>query len=153
LFGGHQYYRLNELYDGLRHLDEIEGFWGDHVAEALDQAKRRPVLFARYEDLVNSPQKTLARMAEFLGAQLSAELLTDCVRRLSESDSYASNPYNGYIYEPVKNSIYDILKRHRRQNYWRLIFDQRSKRYFHERGGTKLLLHFGYEQSGDWWRE
>jgi hypothetical protein len=153
LFGGHQYFRLSDLYDGLRHLDEIEGFWGEHVAKALEQSKSRPVLFVRYEDLVKSPQTTLARMAAFLGAQLSVELLNECVRRQGISDSYASNFYNGYIYQPVKDLIYDILKRHRRQDYWRLIFDGRSKRYFHDRGGTQLLLHFGYERSADWLEE
>lgn len=152
LFGGHRFQELGEVCDGLRYLDEIEGSWGDHVAAALKQ-DQRPVLFVRYEDLVNSPQATLARMADFLGAQIPAELLSECIRRQGTSDAYASNPYNGYTYQPARNSIYDIVKRHRREDYWRLIFDRRSKRYFHERGGTRFLLHFGYERSADWWRE
>jgi Sulfotransferase domain len=153
LFGGHQYYRLSELYDGLRHLDELEGTWGEHVAAALEQSKHRPVLFVRYEDLVTRPQAALAHMADFLGTQLSAEPLSECIRLQSSSDAYVRNPYNGYTYQPAKDSIYDILKRHRRKDYWRLIFDGRSKRYFHERGGTRFLLHFGYEKSADWWKE
>ena len=92
-------------------------------------------------------------MADFLGAPLSAEVLGESIRRQTLSTSYANNPYNGYIGEPEKNSIYDVLRRHRRQDYWRLIFDARTKRYFHERGGTKALLELGYERSADWWRK
>jgi hypothetical protein len=33
------------------------------------------------------------------------------------------------------------------------IFDSRSNRYFNETGGTRWLLHFGYERSEDWWKE
>jgi hypothetical protein len=153
LFGGHQFSSLAEAYDGIRHLDGAEGCWADHVAQALQQGERRQTLFVRYEDLMCSPEAMLARMARFMNAEVPVEALGDCVRRQKASNDYATNPYNGYLYEPAKNLIYDILKRHRRDDYWRHIFDSRSKRYFHERGGTRFLLHFGYERSPDWWKE
>ena len=152
LFGGHQFSRLSEVYDGVRHLDTAEGCWADHVAQALQQREIRKTLFVRYEDLIRDPVATLAQMARFLNADVSDEALGDCVRLHQASENYAENPYNGYIYQPAKDSIYDILKRHRRQDYWRHILDDRSKRYFHERGSTELLLHFGYENAADWWK-
>jgi hypothetical protein len=151
LFGGHQFSRLNEVYDGLRHLDESEGSWGDHVTQALERSKTHSVLFVRYEDLVSRPEAALSRIAAFLGAELFPDDVRQCIHRQATSTAYANNPYNGYTHEPEKNSIYDFLKRYRRDNYWRLIFDSRTRRYFHERGGTRALLHFGYEQSADWW--
>jgi hypothetical protein len=42
-------------------------------------------------------------------------------------------------------SIYGLLQRHRREDYWRCIFDAPSQRYFH----AELLLHLGYERSED----
>jgi hypothetical protein len=153
LFGGHRFSELAEVHDGIRHLDAGQGSWADHVAQGLSQAERRPTLFVRYEDLVREPTPTLARMARFMNAEIPAETLDDCVRRHAASDAYAANPYNGYLHEPVPGSIYDILKRHRRDDYWRLIFDARSKRHFHECGGTGPLLRFSYETSSDWWNE
>jgi hypothetical protein len=153
LFGGHRYSNLSEVYDGLRHLDEEEGSWAEHVSRAVEQSKTRQVLFVRYEDLMSAPEATLSRMVSFLGAEILASVLSECVSRQRASDDYAGNLYNGYLYEPMKGSIYDILKRHRRENYWRLIFDSRSKRYFHEGGSTRFLLQFRYERSSDWWTE
>ncbi len=153
LSGGHRFSHLAEAYDGVRYLDRAEGSWPDHVAEALRQSERRRMLFVRYEDLVCSPGAVLARMARFMGAGPPAEVIEECLRRQKRSDSYARNPYSGYLYEPEKNSIYDVLKRYRRADYWRYIFDGRSKRHFHESGGTEFLLRFGYAASADWWRE
>jgi hypothetical protein len=153
LFGGHQYSEVTEVYDGLRHLDKAEACWADHVAQAFRQSETRQTLFVRYEDLICTTEVALAQMARFLNAEVSVEVFGECVRRQKASDHYAKNPYNGYLYEPSKNSIYDILKRHRRDDYWRYIFDDRSRRYFHECGGTRWLLHFDYERSADWWKE
>jgi hypothetical protein len=88
-----------------------------------------------------------------MNADVPAAVLRECVRRHRGSDKYAQNPYNGFLYEPAKGSIYDILKRRRGGDYWRHILDGRSRRYFHDRGATPLLLHFGYERSADWWEE
>jgi hypothetical protein len=148
LFGGHQYSELREVYEGIWRLDATEGCWADHVAEAVRQSGARKVLFARYEDVVLSPETALRGMIRFMNA-----VLRECVRRHRGSDKYAQNPYNGFLYEPAKGSIYDILKRRRGGDYWRHILDGRSRRYFHDRGATPLLLHFGYERSADWWEE
>jgi hypothetical protein len=153
LFGGHRYSELTEVYEGIWHLDATEGCWADHVAEAVQQSEVREVLFVRYEDVVSSPETALARMIRFANADVPAAVLGECVRRHKCSDSYAQNPYNGYLYEPAKGSIYGILKRNRRGDYWRRILDGRSRRYFHDRGATRLLLHFGYERFADWWQE
>ena len=153
LFGGHRYCALGEVYDGIRHLHDREGGWADHVAQALALSETRPTLFLRYEDLLSAPQAALAQMLRFLDAEVPPEILEDCVRRQKASDDYAANPYNGFLYEPPKGSIYALLKQHRGGDYWRHIFDDRSKRYFHESGGTQFLLHFGYERATDWWKD
>jgi hypothetical protein len=153
LLGNHRFSAPDEVCDGIRHLDAAEGSWADHVAQALQRGQTRPTLFVRYEDLVSAPEAALAQMALFLGAEVAPESFLECVRRQRASSNYAANPHNGYLYQPPKNSIYDVLKRHRREDYWRHILDARSKRYFHECGGTRFLLHFGYERSEDWWKE
>jgi hypothetical protein len=153
LFGGHRFSELAEVYDGIRQLDAGQGSWADHVAQGLSQTDRRPTLFVRYEDLVREPAVTLGKLTNFMNAEIPAEILDDCVRRHAASDAYAGNPYNGYLHEAAPGSIYDILKRHRSDDYWRLIFDARSRRHFHEHGGTGPLLLFGYETSPDWWKE
>lgn len=153
LFGGHRFSRLEEVYDGIRHLDGREGSWADHVARALVESEGRQTLFVRYEDLLCNPQTELLRMARFTNAELPSAAIDECLLQQQGSDSYAKNPNNGYLYEPEKNSIYDLLKRHRYNNFWRYIFDARSKCYFHEQGGTELLVRFGYEYSAEWWKE
>ena len=153
LFGGHRFSELTEVYEGIRHLDAAEGCWADHVAEALRQATKRPILFVRYEDLTSGPEACLAQMARFLNAEIPAEVFRECVRRQERSSAYARNPYSGYLYEPAKGSIYDILKQYRREDYWRRILDSRSKLYFHGCGSTHLLMHFGYEHSANWWKD
>jgi hypothetical protein len=152
LSGGHRFSRPGEVHDALRHLDRTGGFWGDHVADAIAAGKERPALFLRFEDLRRDPVGILSTITEFLGARVSGEALQGCVRQ-HRPDAYEGNFYNGYTYDPENGSIYDILKRHRREDYWRLLFDGHCRRYFHERGGTAALLHFHYEQSADWWNE
>ena len=153
LFGGHTYSALSEVYDGIRSLDEGEGSWADHVARAMALSEKRPTLFVRYEDLVSAPEAALARMTAFLGAEIPRGILEDCVQQQKASSRYATNHYNGYLYEPQKGSIYDLLKRHRRGDYWRHILDGRSKQHFHASGATAFLLQFGHERSADWWKE
>jgi hypothetical protein len=152
LFGGHHYSDLAEVCEGIARLDAVEGSWADHVMQAVRSSETRKTLFVRYEDVVSGPEKAIKRMIRFAKADVPAAVLAECVRRHKSSNRYAQNPYNGYLHEPAKGSIYDILKQHRRGDTWRHILDSRSRRYFHDRGATPLLLHFGYERSADWWR-
>jgi hypothetical protein len=151
LFGGHMFSELSQVSDAIRQLDTTEGSWADHVAQAHQQSERRSTLFVRYEDLISEPAASLMRMARFMNAEISAEDARACVLRQPASDDYANNPSNGYTYQPATGSIYDVLKKNRRSDYWGLIFDDRSKRYFHECGATRWLLQFGYERTADWW--
>jgi hypothetical protein len=153
LFGDHQYSELDEAFEGIGWLDATEGSWTDHVAQAIEQSATRKVLLVRFEDLVSNPERALRRMIRFTKADVPAAILSECVQRHRGLSRYTQNPYNGYLYEPAKGSIYDILKQHRRGDYWRHILDGRSRRYFHDHGATPLLLHFRYERSADWWRE
>lgn len=152
LFGGHCASQLSEVFDAIRQLDATEGSWTNHVAAALERAETRPTLIVRCEDLVETPEAVLAGITRFMGAEVSEATLAECVRQHRASTDYGDNPYNGYTYEPAENSIYDLLKRHRGGEYWRHILDQRTRRYLHESGATRLLLQLGYETSADWWR-
>ena len=153
LSGGHRLFRLEEAYEALRELDRREGSWGEHVGSILQEAGRRRTLILRYEDLLATPAAAIARLAEFLDCDVNSETIADCLELERLSTRYAENPFNGYLYDPPPGSIYELLKRHRRDDYWRHIFDARCKRHFHERGGTAGLVHFGYEGSPDWWRD
>jgi hypothetical protein len=153
LFGGHRFLEVQDVHEAIQWIDNAEGCWSDHVARALEQGQRRAMLFVRYEDLIATPEIALDQMLRFLGVELSAATIADCVRQHKQSDRYADNPYNGFIDQPAENSIYALLRRHRGEAYWRHIFDPRSSRYFHERGGTSHLMHFGYECSADWWKQ
>lgn len=152
LYGGYCFSRLDEAYDAIRHLDAAEGSWAAHAAEALRQSQRRPMLFVRYEDLMRHREAALASMVRFAGASVPASAIALCIERHAANDRYTENPYNGFLFEPERRSIYDVLKRHRQADYWRHIFDARCRRYFHESGATDALLRFGYETSADWWR-
>ena len=152
LFGGHQFSDLTEVSDAVRWLDRAEGSWADHVAQALAQNDRRPMLFVRYEDLTTQPEVALAGMIHFMDADVPAAILADCAHRQKQSDNYAENPYNGFRHQPAPGSIYDLLQKHRRGAYWQRIFDDRSRLYFHESGATSALLRFGYESDEDWWK-
>ncbi|MGH7793275.1 MAG: sulfotransferase domain-containing protein [Thermodesulfobacteriota bacterium] len=152
LWGGHNFSKLEDIYEGIRHLSGQGHFWGDHVKEALSEAVGKNVLLIKYENLTNNPAETLKKITNFMGVDLSDDTINRCVGLARESKSYFENPHNGYTYEPEENSIYHFLKKHRSEDYWKKIFDDRTKRYFHERGGTEFLLKFGYEQSDDWWK-
>jgi len=152
LFGGHGFSRLDQLYDGVRFLDRTEGSWADHVAAAVRESDRRNVLVLRYEDLVRGPEAVLSRTTDFLGINLASSVVAECVNRHRRASTYAANPFNGFLHMPEKESIYEHLQRHRSADYWRLIFDSRTKRYFHESGATPWLLRFDYESSADWWQ-
>jgi hypothetical protein len=153
LFGGHSFRKLQDVHEAIQWIDNAEGCWSDHVAGALEQAQRRAILFVRYEDVVAAPESALEKMLGFLHVEISATAIANCVREQQVSERYAENPYNGFLDQPMEGSIYALLRRHRRGAYWRYILDERSRRYFHARGGTSHLLHFSYERSADWWKE
>jgi hypothetical protein len=151
LSGGHRLEKLSEAWDGIKQLDEVEGSWGEHVAQAIRERGRRRILFVRYEDIIRSPRDEIARIACFMAADLPSEVIADCLRLASGGNEHFRNPLSGYSYQPEPGSIYDLLKRHRHEDYWRYIFDARCRKHFHDCGGTEPLIHFGYERSCEWW--
>ena len=121
LFGGHQYSELREVYEGIWRLDATEGCWADHVAEAVQQSEARKVLFVRHEDLVLSPETAL-KTNDPIHERGRACRGAPRVRPPEQGrGQIAQNPYNGYLYEPAKGSIYDILEQRRGGDYWRHI--------------------------------
>ncbi len=152
LFGNHRFSEPQDLRDALQYIDADEGSWARHVKAGLALSNERRVLFLKYEDLISRPGWLLQQLLEFAGTPLPPSVFDQCVRLEKQSDAYMRNPYNGYMYRPQPGSIYDLLKRHRTGDYWRYLFDAASKRHFHEQGGTQFLLHFGYEESADWWK-
>ena len=152
LFGNHRFSEPQELRDALQYIDADEGSWAGHVKAGLALSKQRRVLFLKYEDLTLRPEWFLQQLLEFTGTPVPPSVLDQCVRLEKQSDAYMRNPYNGYLHRPQPGSIYDQLMRHRTGDYWRYLFDAACKRHFHDQGGTQFLLHFGYEESSDWWK-
>lgn len=152
LFGGHKFSRLEDAYGGIRYLDATEGSWAAHVRSILAQSDRRPLLILRYEDLMADPSGTLMRLATFVGADLPPSIAAYCVAHQRTTTDYEAQRSSGYRFEPEPGSIYAILKQHRREDYWRLILDERCKRHLHESGATEFLVRLGYEQAEAWWR-
>lgn len=152
LMGGHKFSELSEVRSAIRFLDEGEGSWASHLDAALSTSRKRKCLVVRYEDLRQNPQFAIGRIAQFLGADLSSEIIDACVRLEQTNQGYFGKWASGYRYRPRRGTIYDALVLNREGDYWRDIFDAEAKRYFHEGGGTQFLLQYGYEQSADWWK-
>jgi hypothetical protein len=152
LMGGHKFSGLSEVSAAIRFLDDREGSWAGHLGAALAKSRKRRCLFVRYEDLRQDPQVAISRVAQFLGGEPSAQAIDACVRLEQANQSYFGKWFSGYRYTPRSGTIYDALVRKRDGDYWRDIFDDAAKRYFHETGGTQYLLQYGYEQSAAWWK-
>jgi hypothetical protein len=153
LLGNHRFSAPHEMYGALRYIDADEGSWTRHVEAVLSQSSERQVVFLKYEDLILRPVWFLQRLFDFMQTRVSPSALEHCVRMERKSDSYTKNLHNGYLFQPEPGSIYDLIKRHRIEDYWRFVLDADSQRYFHEQGATELLLRFGYEKSSHWWKE
>jgi Sulfotransferase domain len=153
LWKGHHFWRLEEISEAIEYLSNEGHFWGDHVRAALAQTGRRNICFIKYEDLARTPAQALAAMVRFMGVSVPDSILDECIRLAAEDTTYFRRPGSGYLYEPEPNSIYDMLKKHRREDYWRKIFNSDAMKYFHEHGGTEFLMRFGYEKSAAWWQE
>ena len=152
LLGNHRFSTLHEVLDALRYIDADEGSWAQHVQTALTADTRRRILFLKYEDLVRRPVWFMQRLLEFAQSPLPVSILNQCVRQERLSKTYVDNPHNGFAFKPQRGDIYDLIKRHRIEDYWRYVFDGPCSRYFHAQGATKILLHFGYEVTTDWWK-
>ena len=152
LFGGHGYSSRADLGEAIRALDKAEGSWADHVSRALDRNNAQRLIL-RYEDLMRDPHEAIKGVARFLGGSIDPTAIDRCIRLEKTSRYYVNTPGSGYAFKPRPDTIYYAIHRHRRGDYWREIFDAEASRYFHETGGTDFLLHFGYEQSVDWWKD
>ncbi|MGH2927201.1 MAG: sulfotransferase domain-containing protein, partial [Solirubrobacteraceae bacterium] len=121
-------------------------------AQALQLASREEVCFVRYEDLIADPLGALHTIASFMGATVPSHSLREAVSAVERSDGYRLRVGSGYTYPAEPGSLYEPVQRDRGGDYWRKLFDADARRYFHVRGGTPGLLHFGYESHEDWWR-
>ncbi len=148
---GHTYSSLDEIHAAIRYLSDEGHFWGDHVGEILAQPAEHRIHFVRFEDLISQPFETLKGIIAFMGREVPDEALRACISHAGSAKTYFAAPLSGYTYTPEAGSIYEQLQKYRKDNYWVHIFDDRTRRYFHERGGTPYLIRFGYEQSEQWW--
>jgi hypothetical protein len=151
LWKGHCFSRLTDISQAIEYLSNEGHFWGDHVRTALAQADKRNICFIKYEDLIRAPAQALKTMFRFIGARVPDSVVEQCINWAGEDGTYFRRPSSGYLYQPEPNSIYDLLKKYRNEDYWRKIFDHDAMKYFHARGGTEMLMRFGYEESATWW--
>ena len=69
------------------------GTWADHVAGWRAEALQNPeqVLWVRYEDLVESPEREIRRVASFLGLEPSDTIIERCVSNSSFANMKAQS--------------------------------------------------------------
>jgi hypothetical protein len=94
----------------------------------------------KYEDLLKNPKEELGRLLEFLGADASEEVVSECVsaasfERLSGGRKRGQEASSFYR----KGIAGD----------WKRVFTERNKEDF-KAGGGDLLVELGYEKDDEW---
>jgi len=82
-----------------RHVYEFMGSWSFHVASWLSVIDR-PVLILRYEDLLNQPERSFARLARFLRLAPSAAQLRAAIEKSSFAALARQEAERGFIERP-----------------------------------------------------
>jgi hypothetical protein len=117
--------------------------WSARVSQTM---KDGPALLGanyaevKYEDLLKNPKEELGRLLEFLGADASEEVVSECVsaasfERLSGGRKRGQEASSFYR----KGIAGD----------WKRVFTERNKEDF-KAGGGDLLVELGYEKDDEW---
>lgn len=127
-----------------KRLADVAAGWKSEVGEAI---RRGPTLLGdrylevRYESLLERPEKEVARILRFLGADAGGRSVKACIeatgfeqtskRKRGEEDSSSVRFRKGVAGD------------------WRNVFTERDESIFKEKAGD-LLVELGYEKDGDW---
>ncbi|NWH19104.1 ST1B1 Sulfotransferase, partial [Grus americana] len=75
------------------------GSWYDHVKDYWERRKDHPILYLFYEDLKEDLRREVARVAQFLGRELS-EAALDAITRHTSFEAMRDNPTTNYSMVP-----------------------------------------------------
>jgi hypothetical protein len=82
-----------------RHISELTGAWGQHVASWMGLGSR-PVHVMRYEDMVAAPQRAFGMLCRFLNIRVDQERLQRAIEKSSFSELSRQEAENGFAERP-----------------------------------------------------
>ncbi|XP_014798616.1 PREDICTED: sulfotransferase family cytosolic 1B member 1-like isoform X1 [Calidris pugnax] len=122
------------------------GSWYDHVKEYWKRRKDHPILYLFYEDLKEDLRREVAKVAQFLGQELS-EAALDAVTRHTSFEAMRDNPTTNYSMVPsqfMDHSISPFMRKGTTGD-WKNHFTVAQSERFDQDYAQKMLgtdLHF-----------
>ena len=153
VYVSYYYYRLKQLDEGitfsdyLRRIDHFPCLWNEHVESWLKWDQPQPnMLLVRYEDLLSNPEAELRKMVDFIGIDISNDVITHAVEvsrfdKMREIDQTKGRKYN-------LTGTKDFVRKGKAGT-WQDEYSQEDIAYFKEIAGD-LLIRLGYESGLDW---
>jgi hypothetical protein len=153
VYVSYYYYRLKLLKDGtafsdfLRREDHYPSSWDKHIQSwheaSLDQSN---ILFIRYEDLLEDAEIELSRMMDFVGIEVSREIINKAIEdskfdRMKKIDHDKGRKYN-------LTGVKDFIRKGK-SGTWREEFSPDDINFFKETAG-EMLIKMGYEKDFNW---
>lgn len=122
------------------------GSWAENVASwLLTRQNTSGFLLLRYEDMLNDPARELAKVAAFLGVELTPERLSQAVERSSRDEMRKSERTDGGAWVLTRNTRPDIpFVRAAESGGWKIALPPLSVAEIESAWGS-LLSSLGYE--------
>lgn len=117
------------------------GTWADHVREWLEPHLKQEIMVVKYEDLKSSPVKTLKRMTDFIGVNVSPERLKDAVEWSSFSKMKKIEKEKGLPHPGAENQEF---VRKGKVGGWIDEFSRADLEFFLESGAREMLERMEY---------
>jgi hypothetical protein len=120
--------------------------WGEHAASWISTRGGHPgFLLIRYEDMLQDAARELTRMAEFVGANVSAEIISQAVGRCSAEKMRALEKSQAQLFAITKDTRQDVpFVRAAKSGGWRSSLPQSAVAQI-ESAWAPLMRHLGYE--------
>ncbi|NXT30053.1 ST1B1 Sulfotransferase, partial [Syrrhaptes paradoxus] len=116
------------------------GSWYDHVKDYWERRKDHPILYLFYEDLKENPRQEIAKVAQFLGKELS-EAALDAITRHTSFETMRDNPSTNYRMVPsnfMDHSISPFMRKGTTGD-WKNYFTVAQSERFDEDYAQKML--------------
>ncbi|XP_066173874.1 sulfotransferase 1B1-like isoform X1 [Sylvia atricapilla] len=122
------------------------GSWYNHVKGYWERRKDHPILYLFYEDLKEDLRREIAKVAQFLGQQLS-EAALDTITRHTSFETMRDNPATNYSKMPSEIMDHDVSPFMRKgttgdwKNYFTVAQNERfDQDYAQKMSGTDLCF-------------